>query len=77
MHCRDSQGVANSFEVVAIIEYQGRVSPSGHSDGHYICDVKKKSTGNWFRTNDNKNPVPIDHQNVSTCAYVVLYRKVT
>ena len=64
------------FEVVAVIEYQGRVNASGQSAGHYICDVKEKSTGNRFRTNDNKDPVQIDQQNVSTCAYVVLYRKV-
>ena len=73
---RDSLGIENSFEVVAVIEYQGRVNTSGQSAGHYICDVKEKSTGNWFRTNDNKDPVQIDQQNVSTCAYVVLYRKV-
>ena len=61
---------------MAVIEYQGRVATSGQSAGHYICDVKEKSTGTWFRTNDNKDPVQIDHQNVSACAYVVLYRKV-
>ena len=62
---------------MAVIEYRGRVTPSGHSDGHYICDVKDKSSGKWFRTDDNKQPVEIKLQDVSSCGYVILYKKVT
>ena len=60
---------------MSVIEYQGSLASSGESRGHYICDVKDKSSGHWYRTNDNCNPRPIDVDEVSKCAYVVLYKK--
>ena len=74
---RDSLGIESQYEVIAVIEYRGRLTPSGNSDGHYICDVKDKLTGKWFRTNDNNQPMEIDLQDVSSCGYVILYKKVT
>ena len=62
---------------MGVIEYRGSVTTSGHSEGHYICDVKDKFTGKWFRTNDNNHPIRIDIQDVSTCGYVILYKKIT
>ena len=64
------------FEPVSVIEYQGNISKQGDSAGHYICDIKEKQTGCWFRTNDNRNPIPIDIEEVSKLAYVILYRQV-
>ena len=61
---------------MAIIEFQGTVSTTGRSDGHYVCDVKDRSTGMWFRTNDNNDPHLIELVDVSKFAYVVLYRKI-
>ena len=60
---------------MGVIEYRGSVTTSGHSEGHYICDVKDKFTGKWFRTNDNNLPIEISIENVSTCGYVILYKK--
>ena len=62
---------------MAIIEFQGSVSTTGRSDGHYVCDLKDRSTGKWFRTNDNNDPQPIELVDVSNFAYVVLYRKLS
>jgi ubiquitin C-terminal hydrolase len=64
------------YEAVSIIEYQGSVNTRGESDGHYICDVKEKSEGTWFRTNDNQDPILIKTEDVSKCAYVILYKQV-
>ena len=58
-----------------MIEYRGSLTSTGDSVGHYICDIKEKSSGKWFRTNDNNNPIPIEEENVSKSAYVVLYKK--
>ena len=58
-----------------MIEYQGRVTTTGHSDGHYICDVKDVNTKRWFRTNDNCDPVPIEDCDVSNYGYVVLFKR--
>ena len=66
----------SQYEAVSIIEYQGSVRATGESDGHYICDIKDKTEGTWFRTNDNKDPIPIKLEDVSKCAYVVLYKQV-
>ena len=69
-------GNDDAYEVVAVIEYQGTISSTGDSLGHYICDIKDKGSGKWFRTNDNNDPVEIDLSSVSASAYVVLYKKV-
>ena len=70
-------GNTDAYEVVAVIEYQGNMSSTGDSDGHYICDIKDKVSGMWFRTNDNNDPVQIEVASVSASAYVVLYKKLT
>ena len=64
------------YEAVAIIEFQGHVSSLGDSAGHYVCDVKHRLTKSWFRTNDNNIPVPIEPDNVTKLANVILYRKI-
>ena len=73
---RDSTNETIKFEAVAVIEFQGSVSSSGHSQGHYICDIKERSTQQWFRTNDNNDPVSIEVDDVSQMGYVILYRKI-
>ena len=60
---------------MAIIEFQGRISSSGQSDGHYICDVRVQERNVWFRTNDNKIPVLINAHQVSKKAYVTLLKR--
>ena len=70
-------GNTDAYEVVAVIEYKGNVSSTGDSDGHYICDIKDKVSGMWFRTNDNNDPVQIELASVSASAYIVLYKKLT
>ena len=73
---RDSKGIENSFEVVAVIEYQGQVTASGHSDGHYICDVKDKNSKQWYRTNDDCSPKLMNVSEVTQNGYVFLYRRI-
>ena len=59
-----------------MIEFSGSVNSSGgNSQGHYICDVKDKESSNWFRTNDNRSPVPMERKNISDLPYVVLYKR--
>ena len=63
-------------EPIAVIEFSGNVDRiGGQSRGHYTCDVKDKDSKQWFRTNDNNLPVPIDSNDISCFPYVVLYRK--
>ena len=73
---RDSLGNASQYEVVSVIEYRGTLTSSGHSVGHYICDLKEKSSRIWFRTNDNDDPLPIDQEEVTNSAYVILYKRI-
>ena len=47
----------------------------GEGAGHYLCDVKCKESQNWFRTNDNNDPVLITVDNVTRNAVVILYQK--
>ena len=75
LNFRDTTGEESQFEAVSIIEYQGNVSSLGKSDGHYVCDITDRSTQQWFRTNDNKTPILIESGDVSTFAYVILYRR--
>ena len=75
MNFRDSQGYDAVYEPISIIEFQGRINSFGQSDGHYICDVQEHESGLWFRTNDNKYPVPINSDQVSKKANVLLLKK--
>ena len=59
-----------------MIDFRGRLTNSGESQGHYICDVKDAQTKTWYRTNDNRNPVPIHMKDVSKHGYVVLYKRI-
>ena len=65
----------DQYEAVSVIEYKGNLTRTGNSVGHYICDIKDRSSGKWFRTNDNDNPTPIQEEDVSKSAYVVLYKR--
>ena len=75
-NCRDALGNESLYEVVSVIEFQGSLTALGQSEGHYICDVKERSNGQWFRTNDNDNPISIEAKDVSKSAYVVLYKRI-
>ena len=41
---RDENGFQKWYEAIAVIEFDGRLSPTGDSAGHYTCDVKEKIT---------------------------------
>ena len=73
---RDASGKDNWYEAISIIEHQGVLSRDGMSAGHYICDIKDKSSKCWYRTNDDKFPFKITTDEVSTKAYAVLYRRI-
>ena len=47
----------------------------GEGQGHYICDVKCSQKHQWFRTNDNEDPVRIEADDVSQQGVVILYKK--
>ena len=58
-----------------MIEHQGSMTQDGDGQGHYICDVKCRSSKSWFRTNDNRVPVPIPIDLVTENGVVILYKK--
>ena len=60
----------------AVIEYSGRLTSTGESQGHYFCDVKDKETNLWFRTNDNSHPVKIGIAEVSKNGYAFLFQSI-
>ena len=73
--CRDEGGFQTWYEPISVIEYQGRLTRTGVSQGHYICDIKDVNTNTWFRTNDNQDPVQIRSSSVSKKGYVVLFKR--
>ena len=73
---RDTKGFYSWYEATAVIEFNGRLSTNGLSEGHYTCDVKESTSNMWFRTNDNCLPTQIDPQDVSKYGYVVLFKRV-
>ena len=64
------------YEAIAVIEFDGRLSPAGESEGHYLCDIKEKALNKWFRTNDNAMPRQIPASAVSKNGYVFLYKRI-
>ena len=58
-----------------MIEFDGRLSASGQSGGHYTCDIKDRMSNMWFKTNDEQDPLPIQEEDVSKYAYIVLFKR--
>ena len=52
--------------------HSGSMTNDGDGQGHYVFDMKCSQSKTWFRTNDNKDPVPISHDNVTKKAVVIL-----
>ena len=73
---RDWSGMYANFEPIALVEHQGHLSQDGETQGHYICDLEDKETLQWFRTNDNQNPVQIELKSVTQKPVVILYKKI-
>ena len=73
---RDWSGIYANFEPIALVEHQGHLSQDGGTQGHYICDLEDKETLQWFRTNDNQNPVQIELKSVTQKPVVILYKKI-
>ena len=75
MFFRDRSRSGASFEALAVIEHSGDMTSDGDGQGHYICDIKSSTSKTWFRTNDNKVPVPISIDSVTKNGIVILYKK--
>ena len=73
---RDTAGSQVWYEAISVIQHMGRLSSSGESGGHYVCDVKDKISNRWFRTNDDCTPIQIRTSDVSKNGYVVLFKRV-
>ena len=74
--CRDEGGFQTWYEPISVIEYRGRLTNTGESQGHYICDVKDVNSNSWYRTNDNCDPVEIQSSDVSKSGYVILFKRI-
>ena len=73
--CRDEEGFQDWYEPISVIEFDGRLSPTGESEGHYTCDIKENIQTKWFRTNDERAPRQIRNSDVSKYGYVVLLKR--
>ena len=74
---RDTEEKQAFYELISVVEFQGSLTRTGESFGHYICDVKENTSNLWFRTNDNRDPVEISVSNVSKKGYVYLYKRIS
>ena len=72
---RDAGDCREWYEAISVVEFNGTLSPTGDSVGHYICDVKDSTSSTWFKTNDDKHPVPISNSEVSKYGYIVLFKR--
>ena len=70
----DQLGTISIFEPIAAIDHIGGVSGTEDTQGHYLCDIQTRNK-RWFKTNDNKKPIPISKRQVSKQSAVVLYKK--
>ena len=73
---RDVSGMNAFYQLISVIDYKGRVTSIGDSQGHYTCDVQDVKTKFWFRTNDNCTPLQIQNTEVSKNGYVMLYKRI-
>ena len=73
---RDAFGEDTWYEPISVIEHKGTISGSDMSSGHYICDIKEKTTNNWYRTSDDSYPLFIDSADVSQLSYAILFQRI-
>ena len=69
----DSENESKTYSPIAVVEHEGRVTKSGNSEGHYVCDVKNEE--NWYKTNDESIPKLIPKNKVTKYGYVILYKR--
>ena len=69
------KGNEASYEPISLVEFEGSISSTGQSQGHYICDIRECLSKLWFRANDNNYPTPIRPKDVSKNAYVILLKR--
>ena len=72
---RSVEGNDSWYEPISVVEHLGTLTTSGQSSCHYRCDVLEKKSRQWFRTNDDSNPISIGSQEVSKQGYAILFRK--
>ena len=61
------------YEARAVVEFNGTLSSTGVSQGHYLCDVQKNKI--WFRTNDDRFLKEISVSDVSKNGYAILFQR--
>ena len=72
----DSSGICLEYEPIAVIEKRdGLIAVGDSSTGHYICDVKEKTTGLWLRTDDDKPIRKLSFSEVSKSGFIVMYKR--
>ena len=76
MILRDACGLEAWYEAISVIEFKGSITNTGGSQGHYLCDIRDKTTKKWFRTNDNTDPIQIRTSDVSQYGYVILFKRI-
>ena len=64
-----------AFETIACVEFDGIVTKTGQSMGHYRCFVKDFSNQQWVKTNDDKDPQVVRVEDVTKLGYVILLRR--
>ena len=69
------KGLDCFYDPVAVIEHRGILATNDEGRGHYICDIKHKETGQWYRTNDDCLPKVITENEVSKLGYIILLER--
>ena len=76
VYFRDASGCNGQYEAISIIEFDGNLTSYGESSGHYTCDIKENISNTWYRTNDERPPLPIGLSDVTQYGYVVLLKRI-
>lgn len=71
---RDMNADQRWFEPIALIQHQGNMTRDGKGEDHFICDVKENRSQTWYRTNDNRDAIPIYSDDVTKTPSIVLYK---
>ena len=71
----DSNNVPRSYTPLSVIYHVGGVRSKQGSVRHYLCDVKSKVDGNWYRTSDATQPKRLKKEEVSKEGYIILYMR--
>ena len=73
----DSQNSVRKYSPICIIYHQGGIEERRGTVRHYMCDIKNKMDGCWYKTSDASQPRKLKTEEVSKNGNLILFKRIS